>query len=72
MASSEEREKHANRRKRNRLAKIVRESKIFSQKVLPSEKEYRREKIHIREVQPDEDDENLDCDPRWPFLQKED
>lgn len=59
MSSNEEREKHSQRRKRNFIAKMLREKKMFSPKVINSKKtEYKRERINPRNMESYNDDEN--------------
>lgn len=50
MASPEDREKHQRRIKRNAYAKELRTSGAFKMRVIPPKKEYKREKISVKEV----------------------
>ena len=57
MSSNEEREKHSQRRKRNFIAKMMHEKKIFSPKVInPKKTEYKRVKIDPRNIESEDNE----------------
>lgn len=57
MASNEEREKHAQRRKHNIYAKVLHEHrKLYGPRVIDSQKIYKREKLNPRDIVEEEEE----------------
>ena len=58
MASTEDREKHAQRRKRNIYAKILHDyRKLYGPRIVEDKSKYKRERINPRDIELEQEDE---------------